>query len=81
LELKEYTLKEKTKVADYSFIFHKMKNKPINAINASLTQPLFIDFLNKEFDANIDAVNLPKRNPSNKSIIYNRILDKYRNRI
>ena len=77
LELKELTINVKTKVADYSFIFHKMKRKPLYAINTMTTQPGFILFLNKTYDANIKGKKLPYKDPHSKEATYAAILEKY----
>ena len=78
LELKGLTVKTRTVVADYSFIFHKMKGKNLKAINAVITEPAFIEFLNKHFQANISAIKLPIRNPDNKQQTYSTVLTKYK---
>lgn len=78
LDLKSLTVKERTKVADYSFIFHKMKDKSIRAINESTTEPIFIKFLNDNFQADITAVKLPFKNPDYKQQTYNTLLNKYK---
>lgn len=77
LDLKNSTVKQKTIVADYSFIFHKMNDKSIEAINSFVTEPAFIKFLNKYHNAQIDEVKLPFRNPKNKEPLYAMILNKY----
>ncbi len=77
-ELKASTVKQKTIVADYSFIFHKMKHKSIEAINSFVTEPAFIKFLNTYHEAGITGVKLPFRNPDNKQPLYTTILDKYK---
>lgn len=81
LELKSLTVKEKTKIADYSFIFHQMKDKSIKAINSYVTQPVFIEFLNLNFKANILERKLPYRNPETKKILYTSILNKFKSQI
>jgi hypothetical protein len=78
LELKELTVKTRTVVADYSFIFHKMKGKHLKAINAVITEPTFIEFLNKHFQTNISVIKLPMRNPDNKQQTYSAVLTKYK---
>lgn len=78
LELKELTVKEKTVVADYSFIFHKMKDKTIKAINSVVTEPAFIEFLNENFHTDISVTKLPYRNPDTKQPLYTATLDKYK---
>lgn len=77
LELKELTVKNKTIVADYAFIFHKMKDKTIKAINSVITEPAFIKFLNENFGTDISGVKLSFRNPANKQQLYTTILNKY----
>ncbi|HXB42306.1 MAG TPA: hypothetical protein VNZ49_17335 [Bacteroidia bacterium] len=81
LELKELTVKNKTIVADYSFIFHKMKDKHLKAINAIVTGPAFIEFLNKNFKTEIDVKKLPFKNPNSKLQVYSTILNKYQSNI
>ncbi|MES2592703.1 MAG: hypothetical protein V4608_12530 [Bacteroidota bacterium] len=77
IELKELTVKQNTVVADYSFIFHNMKAKPINAINSTVTEPAFIEFLNTNFQTDISVLKLPFRNPAHKKPIYTSIVNKY----
>lgn len=81
LELRSLTVKSNTVVADYSFIFHKMIQKDLKAINPQTTQPDFIKFLNKNFQAGITATKLPFKNPDNKQLIYASVLKKYRDNI
>ena len=77
IELKNILVDDKTKVAGYSFIYHKMKFKGIKAINTSITEPGFIEFLNDNFGTKITAVKLPFRDPKAKRQAYNIILAKY----
>jgi hypothetical protein len=79
LELKLLTLNEEnTKVADYAFIYHKMKQKSLMAIHSNISQRVFIDFLNDNFNAKIVVAKLPFRNPLNKQKAYSLILEKYK---
>jgi len=78
LELKELTVNEKSVVAGYSYIFHKMKNDALKAINATTTEPAFIDFLMHELQVDISGTKLPYRNPANKLPAYTSVLNKYK---
>ena len=77
MELKMYTVTNKNVVADYSFIYHKMKHKSINGIKKNVTQPDFIEFLNENFDTTISVKKLPFKNPSSNHLAYKIILSKY----
>jgi hypothetical protein len=81
LELKSLSVKEKTTVADYSFIFHQMKDKSIKAINSNVTEPMFIEFLNLNFKTNIDVRKLPFRKPEYKKQLYSVVFNKFKDRI
>ena len=77
-ELKNLTVTDKNIVADFSFIYHKMKDKSIYAIKKNVTQPDFIEFLNKNFGTNISVNKLPFKNPSSKQQTFKTILEKYK---
>jgi hypothetical protein len=81
MELKNLTVKQNSIVADYSYIFHKMKHKDLGAINKSVTQPVFIEFLNSTQNTDISVNKLPFRNPSSKQPVYSTVLDKYKAKI
>lgn len=78
LELKKETVNERTKVADYAFIYHKMKNKTFYAINKIVTQPAFIDFLNEQYKVGIKGKILPIKLPKNKEKDYEKLFEKYK---
>lgn len=80
-DLMEYTVNEKSVTADFSFIFHKLRNQNIEAINSNVTQPCFIDFVNQQTDFHIKANKLNFVEPKSKEKIYNLLLDKYKNDI
>ncbi|MBK9477838.1 MAG: hypothetical protein KA450_01365 [Bacteroidia bacterium] len=81
LELKEETVKDRTEVADYAFIYHKLKNKTFYAINSIVTQPAFIKFLNENFHARITVNILPIKTPARKEEVYKKLFNKYKNGI
>ncbi|MES2432185.1 MAG: hypothetical protein V4556_14720 [Bacteroidota bacterium] len=81
IELKQLLINPDTVTADYSFIYHKMFSKSLKAINQSVTQPSFIDFINSQFDADITSRKLPFKNPKHKQGIYNTILSRFKNNI
>jgi len=76
IELKELTVTENI-VADYSFIYHKLINEKLGAINDTVTHPIFINFLKKEYELDISANKLPFKDPKNKQPLYTTILNKY----
>jgi len=78
LELQKLTVKPNSVVADYSFIFHKMKHKDFRAINQTVTEPIFIRFLVETQNAEISVNKLPFKNPKYKQPIYTTTLDKYK---
>ncbi|HRH02367.1 MAG TPA: hypothetical protein PLN13_06260 [Bacteroidia bacterium] len=80
-ELADKTVNEKTVVADYSYIFHKLKHKNIVAINKGVTEPIFIEFLNENYNAGIKTIKLPYRDPARKSAIYFEAFNKYKDGI
>lgn len=78
VELQELTVRVRTRVADYSFIYHKMKAKNIQAIHKTVTEPAFIQFLNKTYNTDIGLNKLPFRNPESKQTIYKATLKKHK---
>jgi hypothetical protein len=80
LELKELTV-GRFVVADYAFIYNKMKDKKLKAINDIVTEPIFIKFLNEEYKTEIHVIKLPFKNQQNKQQLYKTILDKYEGNI
>jgi hypothetical protein len=80
-EIQSLTLNEKTKVADYAFIYHKLKHKSLQAIHSNVTQPKFIEFLNTNYDAQLVVTKLPFNNPQKKGTLYTKIIEKYRDLI
>lgn len=81
LELKKETVNERTRVADYAYIYHKLKNRTFYAINKIVTQPAFIDFLNLHYNAGIKGKILPIKLPKNKVETYNRVFEKYKSEL
>lgn len=76
IELKKMTVKESTKLADYSFIFHSMLNKSL--IIKDTKHKTFIEFLNNKLDADIGALRFPFKNQPSKKLIFSTLLDKYK---
>ena len=77
IELKNLTV-DKNHLADYGFIYYKLINKNVGAINDNITHPKFINFLVKEFDADIIANKFTFKNQQNKQQAYNTTLEKYK---
>lgn len=77
IELKKLTV-DKNPLADYGFIYYKLIDKKIGAINDNITHPKFIDFLRKEFDVDITAKKFTFKNQQNKQQAYNTTLEKYK---
>lgn len=77
IELKTLTV-DKNHLADYGFIYYKLINKNVGAINDNITHPKFINFLVKEFDADIVANKFTFKNQQNKQQVYNTTLEKYK---
>lgn len=77
IELKNLTV-DKNHLADYGFIYYKLFDKKVGAINDNITHPKFINFLVKEFDADIVAKKFTFKNQQNKQQAYNTTLEKYK---
>lgn len=80
IELKNLTV-DKNPLADYGFIYYKLIDKKIGAINNNITHPIFIDFLRKEFDVDIVAKKFTFKDQKNKQQTYKTILEKYKTNI
>jgi hypothetical protein len=78
LELKKNIVLKKTELADYSFIYRKMKHDDSQAINSSVTHSAYIRFLNEKQNAEITSPKLTTAKTSRKEQIYNTILEKYK---
>jgi hypothetical protein len=76
IELNKMTVKESTKLADYSFIFHSMIKKSL--IIKDTKHKTFIEFLNNKFDADISVLRFPFKNQLSKQPIFSTLLDKYK---
>jgi hypothetical protein len=75
IELKNSTVKKVTEVADYAFIFHKMKSSGL--INSDTKHKTFINFLNSEYKADIAVIQLPYKDPAIKKVLYKALSEKY----
>ena len=75
IELKNLTVGQKTQLADYSFIYHKMKKKSL--LIKDTKHKTFINLLNDSFGADISAIKLPFKNQSSKNLVFSTLLDKY----
>ena len=75
IDLKNCTVKQSTVVADFAFIFHKMKNGGL--INIDIKHKTFIAMLNNEYDARILVTKFPFRNPRAKEVQYKALLVRY----
>jgi hypothetical protein len=69
--------KENPNVADFAFIYHKLYNQKPNAIHHHVKHKIFIDFVNKEYNAEITDYKLNKREPKYKMPIYNSLFNKF----
>lgn len=79
IELKELLVKPETQLSDYGFIFNKMKAKEL--INKDTKHKTFIDILNNNFDAEINADKFPFRNQKVHVHVFNEIYKKYKQNI
>jgi hypothetical protein len=77
LKLRELTLNKETIVADYAFIYQKLKGKNIKLICSNVTHRYFIEFLNKEYDAQIRRKSFPFRDPQKKQKVFKRLWTEY----
>lgn len=75
-ELKKVLVKGDTKIADFSFIFHKM-NKDGFILN--IKHKVFISFLNKEYDSQITDVKFPYKNQITHLKVYEGLKSNYKN--
>jgi hypothetical protein len=75
LKLKATTVIQRSELADYSFIFNKMKNE--NFIIKDTKHKTFIEFLNKNCEANISAPKFQYKNQRIKEPAYNTILNEF----
>lgn len=78
LELVKIMVKDKTRLSDYGFIFHKMKSKYYNLIHKDTKEKTFIGILNNDFNAKIVAKKFPMRNDETRISIFDNIFDKYK---
>jgi hypothetical protein len=76
LELKRLSV-DKNPLADYSFIYFKMFDKRLGAINETVTHPIFIKFLNDNCDTDISAKKLTFKDQLNKHKLYSTTLNKF----
>jgi len=76
IELKDMLVNKETRYADYSFIFHKMIKG--GYINDDTKQMKFIEFLNREYDADISYRKLPFKNQKKHNNIYYKLERKYK---
>lgn len=76
IELKDLTVKPTTILADYSFIFHKMKG--FGYIGKDVKHKTFIDIINKKFDAGISAKKFAFKDQEAKKIVFSTLLNKYK---
>lgn len=76
LDLKKDLVTEKTRRADFSFIFHRMTIKDL--INENVTQLAFIKFLRVNNIANIKGRKLPFNTSHLKEQLFVRFLAKYK---
>lgn len=82
LDLEKNTVGTKYKVADYSFIYHKLKDKKIGyPIKEFVTQSQFCEFLKTNRDVIIYPPHIKKRNPASKQSAFNSALEKFQVRI
>lgn len=75
-ELKKVLVKGDTKIADFSFIFHKM-NKDGFILN--IRHKVFISFLNEEYDSQITDVKFPYKNQITHLKVYEGLKSNYKN--
>jgi len=68
----------KSKMADYAFIYHRMKNKKEPLIHMHVKHKVFIDFLNENFNAGINGEKFPVVNPKRKQAAFDFHLKKYK---
>ena len=66
-------------MADYSYIFHRLRNDDEGLIYLDIKQVTFIQFLNENFNAQLSTLRLKKVNPIVKQNIYNQHLERYKN--
>jgi hypothetical protein len=75
IELKNSTVKKRTQVADYAFIFHKMKSRGL--INVDTKHRTFINILNTEFNADIAVIQLPFKDQEAKKVLFDALIKIY----
>lgn len=81
-ELRKMTVNDKTYVADYSFIYHKLSDPKLKAIVNTVGQAHFCDFLKDELKLKeIYPKKLPYKNPDYKQATYNSLLSKFKEEI
>ena len=76
-ELEGSTVNEGTEIADFSFIFHKLKNRNLEAIRSTVSQINFIDFINQSGNYCILTSRLNYKNQKHKQRAYKKLIDKY----
>ena len=76
IELKDLTVIAKTELADYAFIFHKIKH--YEYIGKDVKQKTFITILIEKFDSKISAEKLADRFQPKKEVIFHHLLKKYK---
>lgn len=75
IELKEMTVNPDTQLANYSFIFHKMKNK--NLIMRDTKHITFIKLLNDSFQADISVTKFPFKHQKTSLLVLKALLRKH----
>ena len=78
-DLKSMTVKDNTKLADYSFIYHKMKASKL--IVGQVKHKTFIDFLRDYFKVDISASKFPFKDQLAKKPVFDEILRKYESKM
>jgi hypothetical protein len=82
LDLEKNTVGTKYKVADYSFIYHKLKDKKIEyPIKEFVSHSQFCEFLKTNRDVIIYPPRIKKRNPASKQSAFNSALEKFQESI
>jgi hypothetical protein len=79
IELEELTV-GKDKIADYAFIFHKMKSTKI-LIFEDTKHNSFIDMLNEDFSAGLTINKFPFKNQNSKQTTFYTLLKRYKQNI
>jgi len=79
LELSEMTVEPSTVVADYAFIYYKMKDD--GYIGESVKHKAFIRILNEGFNADISAEKFPYKRQKNKKLIYSKLIKSFKPQI